>query len=137
MLRWISLFCALIILPGHAQVLIKDATLRLLPPLVPNTSAYFTIENSGDEPETVVSVNSDIARNVEIHNHVMTGETMRMERLNELTLSPGQSITFSPSGLHLMVFGLKQTLVEDQAIKFNLTTKSGLNIAFDAIVVRP
>ena len=137
MLRWISLFCALVILPGHAQILIKDATLRLLPPLVPNSSAYLTLENSGDEPETVVSVNSDIARSVEIHNHVMTGETMRMERLNELTLAPGQSVIFSPGGLHLMVFGLKQTLVEDQAIRFNLTTKSGLNIPFDAIVVRP
>ena len=134
---WITLFCALAFVPCHGQVLIKNATLRLLPPLVPNTSAYFVIENTGAQPEVIVGAATDIARSVEIHNHIMTAETMRMERVDELAIPSGESVTFSPGGLHLMVFGLKQALVEGQTVTFNLTTKAGLTIPFDAIVVRP
>jgi copper(I)-binding protein len=74
---------------------------------------------------------------VEIHNHVMEGETMYMERQKELTVAPGASVKFRPGGLHLMVFGLNQALSEGQAVRFNLTTKAGLIMPFDAIVVRP
>ncbi|WP_340681138.1 copper chaperone PCu(A)C [Paraglaciecola sp.] len=137
MLRIIAIFCALIFLPCHAELLINDAVLRLLPPGVPNTSAYIELVNTGDKPEVVVSVTTDIARSVEIHNHVMDGETMHMERQEELTVAPGASVKLMPGGLHLMVFGLNQALTGGQAVRFYLTTKTGLVMPFDAIVVRP
>jgi copper(I)-binding protein len=137
MLRWITLFCTLVIFNCHAELLINDASVRLLPPGVPNTSAYFELVNTGDQPEIIVSVTTDIARSVEIHNHVMDGETMYMERQTELTVPPLTSVKFMPGGLHLMVFGLNQALTEGQAIRFMLTTKAGQILPFDAIVVRP
>ncbi|KXI29531.1 copper chaperone PCu(A)C [Paraglaciecola hydrolytica] len=139
MIKWISLFCAFVLLPCHAELVVKDATLRLLPPGVPNSSAYFALENTGDIAEIIISaaVSTDIARSVEIHKHVMDDDGMHMERQNELTIAAGQSIQFVPGGLHLMVFGLKKPLVEGQSVNFNLSTKAGLQVSFDAIVVRP
>ena len=48
-----------------AELLITDATVRLLPPSVPNTSAYFTLQNTGDKNLTLVGAQSGIANKAE------------------------------------------------------------------------
>lgn len=139
MLRWITLFCASVVFHSHADLLVEQASLRLLPPGVPNTAAYFELHNSGEQAEVIVSaaVSPDIARSVEIHNHIMDGESMRMERVDELSVAPGETIKFMPGGLHLMVFGLQKPLSEGQVVQFELTTKADQKVVFDAKVSRP
>ena len=139
MLRWITLFCATIVFHGHAQVLVEHATLRLLPPGVPNTAAYFELHNTGEQSEVIVSaaVSPEIAQSAEIHSHIMDGESMRMEHVDELSVAPGETIKFMPGGLHLMVFGLQKPLSEGQIVQFELTTKADQKIVFDAKVSRP
>lgn len=137
MLRCVALICAMTCFPALADVLVTDATVRVLPPGVPNTAAYFVISNQSDADIHLVGASSDAAKTLELHNHVMQGEVMRMERQDEVHVAAGQTLTFQPGGLHVMMFGITSPLSEGQNVQFTLHTKQGMDIDVSAKAVLP
>ena len=137
MFRLIILLSSLVAGGLYAEVTVTDATVRLLPPGVPNTAAYFSIRNSSDISRTLIGASADFATKAEIHNHVLMNDMMSMQQQSEVVLKPGESVQFSPGGLHIMLFGLKQPLREGQSVTFSLQTKEGESISITATVARP
>jgi hypothetical protein len=137
MLRLIVLLCGLVASVVHAEIVVTDATVRLLPPSVPNTTAYFSIQNHSDVSQTLIGASADFAAKAEIHKHILVNDMMSMEQQFEVVIQPGESIKFSPGGLHIMLFGLKQPLREGQSVVFSLQTKEGKSISVAANVARP
>jgi copper(I)-binding protein len=137
MFRLIILLSSLVAGGLYAEVTVTDATVRLLPPGVPNTAAYFSIRNSSDISRTLIGASADFATKAEIHNHVLMNDMMSMQQQSEVVLQPGESVQFSPGGLHIMLFGLKQPLREGQSVSFSLQTKEGESISIIANVARP
>jgi copper(I)-binding protein len=137
MLRLIVFLFSLVAGVLHAEVIVTNATVRLLPPGVPNTAAYFSIQNSSDTRQTLIGASVDFASKAEIHNHVLVNDMMSMQQQLEVVIQPGESIHFSPGGLHIMLFGLKQPLHEGQSVTFSLHTKEGESISITANVARP
>ena len=137
MLRLIILLCSLATGVIYAKIIVTDATVRLLPPGVPNTAAYFSIQNSSDTTQILIGASADFATKAEIHNHIMVNDMMRMEQQSEVIINPGQSVQFAPGGLHIMLFGLKQPLIEGQSVAISLQTKDGESIIISADVARP
>jgi copper(I)-binding protein len=137
MFRLIILLSSLVAGGLYAEVTVTDATVRLLPPGVPNTAAYFSIRNSSDISRTLIGASADFATKAEIHNHVLMNDMMSMQQQSEVVLKPGESVQFSPGGLHIMLFGLKQPLREGQSVSFSLQTKEGESISIIANVARP
>ena len=120
-----------------ADLEIENATVRLLPPGVPNTSAYFMLKNTGDESVSIVGATSNIARKVELHAHIMEGEVMSMVKQDKVNVGAGEVVHFQPGGFHLMMFGLQRPLKKDEAIDIQLVTSEGENLTFSAIVKEP
>ncbi|MFQ3236680.1 MAG: copper(I)-binding protein [Paraglaciecola sp.] len=120
-----------------ANLMVSNASVRLLPPSLPNTSAYFSVKNTAEHDIILVSAQTDIAQKAELHNHVMQGQMMRMERQDLVTIGPGQTVNFEPGGLHMMIFGLKTPLKKAQSVKLSLLTQGGDIITFNAIVTEP
>lgn len=120
-----------------AELVVTDATVRLLPPGVPNTSAYLTVKNTSSTDVILVSGTADFAKVVELHNHIMKGEVMRMEKQEQVVVPAGESLTFQPGGLHMMLFGLNTSLKEGQTVKLSLIDKNDVETEFDAKVVMP
>jgi copper(I)-binding protein len=138
MLRLIVLLGSLLVTGViYAEIIVTDATVRLLPPGVPNTAAYFSIQNSSDTTQILIGASVDFADKAEIHNHIMVNDMMRMEQQSEVVIQPGESVQFAPGGLHLMLFGLKQPLLEGQSVAISLQTKDGESIIITANVARP
>jgi copper(I)-binding protein len=137
MLRLIVLLCGFLATVVYAEIIVTDATVRLLPASVPNTAAYFSIQNQSDTTQTLVDVTADFAAKAEIHNHILVDDMMSMQQQSEVVIQPGESVKFSPGGLHIMLFGLKQPLLEGQSVVFNLQTKEGKSISVTANVARP
>ncbi len=137
MLKLIVLLCGLVVGVAYAEVIVTDATVRLLPPSVPNTAAYFSIQNQSDTSQTLIGVSADFAAKAEIHNHVLVDGMMSMQQQSEVVISPGESVKFSSGGLHIMLFGLKQPLREGKSVVFRLLTKEGESISVTASVARP
>jgi copper(I)-binding protein len=137
MIRLIVLLCSLITGVLYAKIVVTDATVRLLPPGVTNTAAYFSVQNSSDTSQILVGASADFATKAEIHNHILVDDMMRMQQQSEVVIQPGESVHFSPGGLHIMLFGLKQPLSEGQSVSISLQTKAGESIIITANVARP
>lgn len=137
MLRLIVLLCSLVPVLLYAEIVVTDATVRLLPPGVPNTTAYFSIQNQMNTSQTLVGASAGFATKAEIHNHILVNDMMRMQQQSEVVIKPGESLEFAPGGLHIMLFGLKQPLREGQSVTISLQTKEGESISVIANVARP
>ncbi|MGS2722035.1 copper chaperone PCu(A)C [Paraglaciecola aestuariivivens] len=136
-MRLIAIFSLLLISSlTYAQIKVTDATIRLLPPGVPNSSAYFSIENSSSEEVVLVSAKANFVDKAEIHAHIHENNMMRMQKQEQVVIPAGKSLTFEPGGLHIMLFGLHQPLKEGQFLGLSLQTQSGDLIEFKAKVAR-
>jgi len=89
---------------GEREIAIEEAWIREAPPGVSPLAGYLELHNRG--PETVVlnDVHSEAFARVELHRTRIDGEVARMERQDELTLAPGETIRLEPGGYHLMLF---------------------------------
>ncbi|WP_456713972.1 DUF1775 domain-containing protein [Bradyrhizobium sp. USDA 4353] len=84
-------------------------------------AGYLTLTNTGREPDWLVSVSADIAESVEIHEMSTRDGVMVMRPIEEgLVLPPGQTVTLTSGGLHLMLTGLKAPLVEGKSVAVTL-----------------
>ena len=120
-----------------AELVVSDATVRLLPPGVPNTSAYLTVKNTSSKDIILVSGKADFVKTAELHNHIMKGEVMRMEKQEQVVVPAGETLVFQPGGLHMMLFGLNTSLKEGQTVKLSLVDKNDVETKFEAKVVMP
>ncbi len=84
---------------------------RALPPVAPTGAAYMSIENRGARAARLVGVSTPIAERAELHHHVHADGVMRMKRIDELVIEPGQQVNFAPGGHHVMLFNLNEPLV--------------------------
>ena len=64
--------------------------------------AYFSITSS--TADRITGVSSPQAERIEMHNTVTKDGLASMERADFVELPAGQTVTFAPRGLHLMVF---------------------------------
>lgn len=97
-------------------------------------SGYFTIKNSGDSPDWLISVTADVAGRTGIHQMSMADGMMRMREVTEdLTIPANRSVAFEPSSYHLMFMDLKRPLKEGETFSGTLTfEKAGkVSITFE------
>jgi copper(I)-binding protein len=80
-----------------------------------NGAAYAQLVNKGAAIDRLIDAKSPVARNVEIHTHIMEGTVMRMRRVKDgIALSPGETILMKPGGYHIMLLGLHKKLIEGE-----------------------
>lgn len=85
-------------------------------------AGYLTIVNKGSAPDRLVSASADVAEKAEVHEMAMDNGAMTMRALSDgFDIKPGESVTLKPGGLHLMLTGLKQPLVQGGVIHVTLT----------------
>jgi copper(I)-binding protein len=113
---------------------LDEAWVRALPPGQPNTAAYLTVTNTGGAGVTIVGGSADIAETVEIHTTREVDGFQRMEQLYELPLAPGQSSSFSPGGMHLMLLGLEKMPAPGDRVQLCLTLAAGEAVCTSAEV---
>jgi copper(I)-binding protein len=113
---------------------VDDAWVRALPPGQPNTAAYLTVTNAGDEGVTIVGGTADIAGSVEIHTTRQVDGYQRMEQLSEVALAAGQSLIFSPGGMHLMLLELQKMPAPGDRVQLCLTLAAGEAVCTSAEV---
>jgi len=69
---------------------------------------YFTIENKGTTPDRLIGGSAEIAGRFQIHQMKTEGGVMKMRELDKgIEIAPGKSVTFAPSGYHVMLLDLK------------------------------
>ncbi|MEX0648375.1 MAG: copper chaperone PCu(A)C [Balneolaceae bacterium] len=90
------------------------------------SAAYFLITNFEDEPDTLISVQSDAARMVEIHESYQQEEDMMgMREVPELEIPANSTVRLEQGGLHVMLIQLEQALTEGGEIELVLEFANG------------
>jgi copper(I)-binding protein len=114
-------------LPCAAAVEIAQPWSR---PAVAGSTAvgYLTLVNRGKAPDAVVAVESPLARKVEVHRSSMSAGVMSMQRVEQVAVPAGGSVTFAPGGNHLMFLGLAKTLRAGDSLPAVLRFASGARV---------
>jgi copper(I)-binding protein len=92
-----------------------------LPPNAPTVAAYFVIQNSGKTADRLVSVDSPIAGEAQLHEHVMQGDLMKMQQVPSVDVPAGGNVTFAPMAYHVMLVNLKDRSLLSDGKRFPLT----------------
>ncbi len=101
-----------------AEITVEGPWVRLLPPMVKTTVAYMTLSSSEDDK--LLAVSSPQAEKVELHLSSMSDGVISMDHVEQIKLLKGQSLRLAPSGYHLMLMGLKQSLKEGDVFQLHL-----------------
>ena len=109
-------------------VTIKDAWVRSTNPGQDIGAAYMTFLSAQDT--TLMSVESDVTKSVEIHSMTMQNGIMKMRMINTLPLIAGKPYKLAPGGFHLMLFDLKKPLSVDGQVNFILTFRNKNRVEF-------
>jgi copper(I)-binding protein len=92
-----------------------------LPPNAPTVAAYFVINNQGKTADRLLSVDTPIAGEAQLHEHVMQGDMMKMQHVPSVEVPAGGEVTFAPMAYHVMLLGLKDRSLLVDGKRFPIT----------------
>ena len=96
--------------------------------------AYVSLMNHGSA-DRLIGVKGDIAKRIEIHEHIKDGDVMRMRQVEDgLELPEGGVIEMGPGGYHVMLMGLSGPLAEGKTFPLTLVFESGAEMAVEVAV---
>jgi copper(I)-binding protein len=105
----------------NAQLIeVSNAWVRAMPPVMKQSSAFFTLTNNSDKTITFTDAKSDSFDQVMIHQIVRKDDMVGMEPLEKLILGPKQSLELSPQGIHLMLMQRNKPLKVGDKVRINL-----------------
>lgn len=89
-------------------------------------AAYITIKNSGSTSDVLLSIKTEVAGVAEVHKTTTENGISKMGPVGQLSINAGNTVTFTPGGLHIMLMMLKRPLKKGEAFPLTLNfEKSG------------
>ncbi len=127
------IFLAATALTGNASAAdptidISRAIARASAPGQPSAAVYLTIKNNGAVADKLLRITTPVAASAELHTMSMTGNVMKMREVTDVAIAANSTLSMAPgTGYHVMLTGLKQPLIEGQAVALRLTfAKAGV-----------
>ncbi|MBI3163301.1 MAG: copper chaperone PCu(A)C [Chloroflexi bacterium] len=76
-----------------------------------NGAVYFVIQNDTASEDALISASTDIASTTEAHMSMLNDQGVASMQMQEAVIVPaGESVTFKPGGLHIMLVDLTENL---------------------------
>jgi len=119
-----------------APIEVSDAYAREVPPNLKNSAAFMKIANTTTEELFLLGAASPVATRVELHEHVMEGEMMKMRPVEKIAIAPHAHTTLEPGGLHVMLIGLNAPMREGETIVLELYFSNGQKQTLDAVPIK-
>ena len=93
-----------------ASIGIEQPWSRAMPPSAHTGAVFVSIYNQG-QADQLVAAYSPIAETTELHDHIHQDGLMKMVKVPAMEVPAGGSLELKPGGYHIMLIGLKQSLV--------------------------
>ena len=132
-IQLVVFFCISVAQAGEVSV--KEGHIRETIPGTTTSSAYMVITNQTDQDVSLIGASSPVSPRLELHEHTMEGDMMRMGKIDSILVSAKGQVTLQPSGLHIMIFELKAPLKEDQRVPVTLKFENHDSIEVELPVV--
>jgi copper(I)-binding protein len=115
-------------------LLIKAPWMRATPKGAKVAGGYLLVTNSGNAPDRLLTVESDIATTVDVHQMTMVNGVMNMRPVEQpLEIAPGATLELKPGGYHVMFSGLKGGVKEGDKVKATLAFEKAGKIEIEFI----
>lgn len=113
-------------------VTISDAMVRL--PAAPGRPgvAYFGVTFGGEGARSIAGVYVEGVERTEMHETVTENGISKMQPVSSVPLSTGQPVQFKAGGLHVMLFGVADTLKAGETTEITLTLDNGDKVSAPA-----
>lgn len=122
---------------AHAagKLAVTDAWIREAPPGADMLAGYATLTNSGDQPVSVLTVQSDAFHMASLHETIIDRGVSRMHELHRLLIAPGQTVMLQPGGKHLMLMDPRKDIVAGEKIEMMFLLADGTRVQtyFDVV----
>jgi periplasmic copper chaperone A len=99
---------------------VTNAWSRATPPGVTVGVAYLTLKNDTGKSDRLLKISSPVASKVQVHRTEILDGIARMREVAVLHVEAGQVVEFAPNGMHVMLTGLKQPLVEGTTFEIEM-----------------
>ncbi len=80
---------------------------------------------TSDRDASLTQASSPAFGKIELHEMKMQGDVMQMREIDKLDLPKGKTVKLAPGGLHLMLYGPKNTLRVGDKVPLTLVIDSG------------
>jgi copper(I)-binding protein len=105
---------------------VTDAWVRLAPPGSRVLAGYARLSNPGSSPVTLFDTSGADFERVELHSMSFEDGVMRMRRLDDVEIAPGETLELAPGGKHLMLIGPKRGFVVGDKLAIDLEACDGM-----------
>ncbi len=114
-------------------ITVSDAWVRN-PPLADQPSAaYLVIQNNG-AADKLLSVTSDIAQTIELHESMESNGMMQMSPVLNISIPANGKVELKPGGLHMMLINLTRSLKAGDKVQLTLNFEKAGKIPVTAEV---
>lgn len=86
-----------------------------------NSAAYLKIFNGSNTADTLHSVDSDIAKTVQVHESFEKNGLTGMRPAGTIVILPDSSFSLSPGGFHIMLMELSRPISAGDSLNLQLT----------------
>ena len=118
--------------PG-TPLIVQNAWMRKAPG-TDTAAVYLVLRNTSVEPVIVIGVRSPAASHVMIHETSTVGGQSRMRMHEQLVIAPGQSLSLAPGGMHVMMSGMKKSVLIGQTVPLVFLLANGGQVQVAALV---
>ena len=108
----------------------------LKPPLLEGRPGvgYMVLRNETHADDALLSASVPGIERIELHTHEHADGVMRMRRVERVPVPAGETVTFEPGGLHLMLFGVGAEVKSGATAALTLTFETAGEVTVDAEV---
>lgn len=98
-------------------------------------AVYLTLTNDGDEADRLIGIEGDFFASAEIQAPVLGEDgVLRTVTVPAVEIAPGQSLTFQPGGIQIVLVGLQQTFFDGDHFHLTLVFDKGGRIEIEVDV---
>lgn len=115
---------------GQSEIAVTDASVVF--PSGANSAIYFTIENTGTGADRLVAARADVGDTM-LHETREEDGLMTMHHVEAVDVGPGETVSFQPGGLHVMIHDV-EPLAEGDRVDVELDFEQAGTIEVEAIV---
>jgi copper(I)-binding protein len=116
---------------------VENAWISQPPPGSDIGAAYFTLHNTSTRGVAIIDIDCPLASAAMLHESRVVAGQSQMRPVERLEVAPGESRILAPGGLHVMLHGLKRTLIVGESVPLILKLAGGTHVDLTARVRPP
>lgn len=104
---------------------VDNPYVREVPPGQMTSATFLTIKNDTDKDIALIKANSDVAKHVELHEHVHENGMMKMRQVPKIMIPAKGETVLKPGGYHIMLIGLNRKIKAGDIVDLTLEFDNG------------